>query len=110
MCVVLFFPLLLPMLPSGQLSPIKIEVQKRLTLGPKKEPVFSLCQSPQGRYLAFGGEKGQVVVWDLENDEKWCEFNQSVGASVQAVAFAPDEKILFFGCVNGTLGAWDIAK
>jgi WD40 repeat protein len=62
-----------------------------------QDRVFCVAFSPDGRYLAFGGDTS-AVVWNLEEKQKVFEV---ASPWTHAVAFAPDGKILATAGANG---------
>ncbi len=48
--------------------------------------------SPDGRYIATGDTDGDVVLWEVGNDE-WIYY-RSLGGQVQGVAFSPDGRYI----------------
>ena len=67
---------------------------------------FSLAFSPDGRYLACGGDG--TSVWDLEANEMRKEF-RGHHCVVNALAFSPDGGLLATACRGGIIKFWDSA-
>jgi WD40 repeat protein/tetratricopeptide (TPR) repeat protein len=75
----------------------------------RDENLFSLDLSPDGRFLATGGEKGTVRVSEIAGNRTVSRF--SVGDTrARAVAFSPDGSRLVAGTHDRTLRMWDVAS
>ncbi len=70
-----------------------------LMLKSHKAPVRCLAYSPDGRFLASGGEDPATVIWDIAKGKP--AVTQKEDASVEAVAFTPDGKGLVVGLAGG---------
>lgn len=68
--------------------------------------VYAVKWSPNGRYLASGGNDGSVQVWDAFNGTCLCTY-QEPSSNVQAIAWSPDSTYLVSGYDNKTLHIWD---
>lgn len=67
-----------------------------------RKPVRSLAFSPDGKLLAFGGDR-ILFTWDVaENKPLWTAENQT--GPIRCVAFSPDGRFLASG---GELREWD---
>lgn len=85
------------------------------TPGRTQKPFFTaraairaLAFSPNGKYLAFGDAKGEVVVLDLSNGLNLPDkpFNKD-RKQVNYLAFSPDSKVLACGDSEGYVSVWE---
>ena len=76
------------------------------TLTGHSSSVFSIAESPDGKYLASGSDDGTIIIWDAESCQK---LKTLVGHSwiVESVCFSPDGKYLASGSVEDTVIIWD---
>jgi WD40 repeat protein len=94
-------------LGGGQPRPL-VELQA------SKDEVRTVCFSPDGRILAYGGKDGRVVLWDWQSHVgagPSREFHASVSAhpgGVESVAFSPDGKMLVSGGWDHHVKLWNI--
>jgi len=63
--------------------------------------------SPDGRWLASGGDEGIIKVWDLAAGKVLAEFNEHV-APVTDLSFHPNELLLTSSSMDGTVKFWDL--
>lgn len=70
----------------------RFEAQRitRHTLEGHDDPVRSVACSPDGRWLASGGDDSKILLWDLPSDPPTPVHTLPTGAAVQNVAFSPD--------------------
>jgi WD40 repeat protein len=64
--------------------------------------------SPDGRFLAFSGEFGDVLEWDVTRGELNGEPLSDHGRKVSSLAYASDGKVLVSGRVDGSVVFWDM--
>lgn len=81
---------------------------ERTLMAPQRlEGVASLAASPDGRYLAAGGDFGRVAIWELPSGTLLYEVKLH-SFKVWSVAFSPDGKILASGAFDGTVKIFDL--
>jgi WD40 repeat protein len=73
------------------------------------DAVRCLSYSPDGRYLASGGEDGTVRLWGLAAGGIEAGLLEHAD-SVEALSFAPDGATLVTGTAGGEVIAWDVAQ
>lgn len=64
----------------------------------KLEPVAGVAFSPDGRFVATGGSRGQLAVVEASTGELVRSFTTPSGRPAFAIAFSPDGKRLSFCC------------
>lgn len=71
-------------------------------------PIWCLAFSPDGLFLAGGGSKKSLFVWDWQSGEVIREFSGHE-APIWKVAFSPGVKEVMTSSGDGTIRVWDIA-
>ena len=70
------------------------------------QEVLSVTFSPDGRWLASGGDNHTVKLWDTSN---WTEIATLTGHFdwISSVAFSPDSRWLVSGSWDNTIKVWN---
>ncbi len=76
------------------------------------ESIGSIAISPDGSYLASGGEDGQLRLWRASDGEPlgaWGVQNEPQRSAITALAFSPTGATLASGAQDGSLRVWNMA-
>jgi len=71
-------------------------------------PFLCLAYSPDGRLLAGGSERGEVVIWDVATQRRWAIL-RGHRELVHCLTFAPDGRSIASGGLDNTLQCWDLS-
>jgi WD40 repeat protein len=69
--------------------------------------VTAIAISPEGRYVASGGQDGMVKLWEISTGREAAALKGHV-ASVSALAFSPDGKKIATGSYDKTVAVWKV--
>lgn len=97
-------------LPSSKLLEVKWSSADD---GPEEETV-SLAFHPERRMLAIGGNRGSLVLWDIDRRETASSISKSegrdIGSAIYGIAFSPDGSVLAAtnGKPSNVINLWDL--
>ena len=76
------------------------------TLEGHSEDVWSVCWSPDGKYLASGSADYTLIIWDAKSGQR-LKTLEGHSDRVNSVSFSPDGKYLASGSWDETVIIWD---
>ena len=71
--------------------------------------VYTVAFSPNGQFLASGGDDNAVTLWDIAEQREREVFIEH-GDSVMSVAFSPDGQLLASASLDGFVRLWDVSS
>lgn len=72
------------------------------------DAIFSISWSPDGNYLATGGDREPVEVWEASTGKKVLTYSgHGSDAIVNSVAWSPDGKYIASGADDDTVQVWN---
>jgi WD40 repeat protein/serine/threonine protein kinase len=97
---------------AGGGDPEKAPAELVAVLGEQAD-VCSVAISPDGRFVASGGNDWKVRLWNLGGWEPGittppCRLLKGHAHSVWSVVFSPDGRLLASGSLDGTIMLWDV--
>jgi WD40 repeat protein len=72
------------------------------------DEVGAIAYSPDGRYLASGGDDCTVKVWNVAGGRCELIFEMGISKAVMSVCFSPNGKVLVAGSVRGSIQLWNV--
>ncbi len=72
-----------------------------------RQNVATVAYSPDGKTLASGGAKGELLLWDSYTGKRIKKLKRSAFA-VKSLAFSPDSKTLLSGGYGDAMRLWDV--
>lgn len=69
--------------------------------------VVAMAYSPDGRYVASGGQDNTIIIWDLYSRK---ELRKLIGHTsfVNYISYSPDGKFLASGSLDKTIRIWNV--
>ena len=80
--------------------------QRLKTLEGHSNSVWSVCWSPDGKYLASGSQDNKVIIWDANSGQRLKTLKGHYW-NVSSVGWSPDGKYLASGGGDITIKIWD---
>ena len=79
-----------------------------LTLTGHSSGVRSVAYSPDGRYLASGGDDGAIKIWEVATGTELRTLTDH-SEVVRSLAYSPDGRYLASGSQDKTTKIWEVA-
>lgn len=70
--------------------------------------IRSVRFSHNGRYLAYGNERGTMILYDMENDEPVQPALTGFRAPITDIEFSPDDRLVLGTTTNSQVRIWDM--
>ncbi len=82
---------------------------KQRVAGAHDPSVFTLCFSPDGRFLLSGGRDAMLRVWDMEKNSALVSEQPAHLFTINHIAYAPNGKFFATASRDKTIKIWDAA-
>jgi WD40 repeat protein len=82
---------------------------KKSLAGAHEPSVFSLCYSPDQRFLLSGGRDAMLRVWDMENNQALVSEQAAHLFTLNHIAYAPNGRYFATASRDKTIKIWDAA-
>jgi WD40 repeat protein len=82
---------------------------RRITLDKFPLKALAAAFSRDGRLFAAGGQSLAATLWDASSGRKVAAFPGKSGP-INALAFSPDDEVLFLGCGDGRVRGWHFGE
>lgn len=76
----------------------------------EEKSVLGSCFTPNSKFLLLGSENGSILVWDLENDVKYHEWENIHAGPVGTISYCPTKMLYASTCTNVAFWLSDPSK
>ncbi len=90
------------------LREIQDEEQRTNNKMERRPTIRSVRFSSNGKYLAYGNEKGDIILWNLEKNQQEQPTLSGFRAPVTDLEFSPDDRLIIGTSTNRQIRIWDI--
>lgn len=94
-------------------DPLKKQHVLSYRTGERLSTAYSLAYSPDGKFLAVGGDRGDVSIWEISSSEKIYSFQLPIcqqNTPINKIIYSPDGLFLVTCDDNSYLRFWDITN
>lgn len=71
-------------------------------------PVNTIKFSPDGKYLAAGGDETKIRIFDLAGGQQLMDLKKNNSSPTKCVSWSADSKKLLSGCTDGSYFVWKV--